>query len=116
MAQGEKGRVVRLTAERLRRLERGMAALEHAQRGTNQRLDESNARLDQAVDVLTRLVRVVAVQNGRVNGNFSRLTGRVDKLTLAITKGRTADAQRVSRLQRRLDGLERRRGRRPAGP
>ena len=41
------GKIIRLTAERLQRLERRMAAVEEAQRGTNARLDETNARLDQ---------------------------------------------------------------------
>src|SRR5262245_28369119 len=64
------GKVVRLTAERLQRLERRMGAVETAIKGTNARLDDTNARLDQtnarldqAVDVLTGLVRVVKAQN-----------------------------------------------------
>ena len=57
-------KIVRLTDERLRRLDRRLAAVEEALRGTN-------ACLDQAVDVLTRLVRVVAAQNDRVNRNGS---------------------------------------------
>ena len=70
VAQGN-DKIVRLTDERLRRLDRRLAAVEEAQRGTTARLDETNARLDQAVDVLTRLVRVVAAQNDRVNRNGS---------------------------------------------
>jgi len=66
------------------------------------------ARLDQAVDVLTRLVRVVAAQNDRVNRNFDRLSARFDRLTRAILKGRTADHRRMSPLERRADALERR--------
>ncbi len=100
MAQGN-GTVVRLTDERLRRLDRRLAAVEEAQQGTN-------ARLDQAVDVLTRLVRVVAVQNDRVNRNFAQLNARFDRLTRAILKGRTADHRRTSSLERRIDALERR--------
>ena len=73
-------KVVRLTAERLRRLEQRMAAIEEAQRGTNTRLDQTNARLDQAIDVLTRLVGVVAAQNDRINRNFSQLNDRIDRL------------------------------------
>ena len=107
VAQGN-GKIVRLTDERLRRLDRRMAAVEEAQRGTNARLDETNARLDQAVDVLTRLVRVVAAQNDRVNQNFAQLTARVDRLTRAILKGRTADHGRMSPLERRLGTLQRR--------
>ncbi len=52
------GKIIRLTAERLLRLDRRMAAVEEAQRGTNARLDQTNVRLDQAIDVLTRLVDV----------------------------------------------------------
>ena len=62
------------------------------------------ARLDQAVDVLTRLVRVVAAQNDRVDRNFDRLNARFDRLTRAILKGRTADHRR----ERRIDALARR--------
>jgi len=40
------GRIARLTAERLRRLERLMAAVEKAQCGTNARLDQTNVRLE----------------------------------------------------------------------
>ena len=101
MAQGN-GNIVRLTDERLRRLERPMAAVEEAQRGTNARLDETNARLEQAVDVLTRLVRVVAAQNDRVNQNFARLNARFDRLTRAILTGRTCDHRRMSKLERRV--------------
>ena len=100
VAQGN-GTVVRLTDERLRRLDRRLAAVEEAQQGTN-------ARLDQAVDVLTRLVRVVAAQNDRVNRNFAQLNARFDRLTRAILKGRTADHRRMSSLERRIDALERR--------
>ena len=74
------GTVVRLTDERLRRLERRMGAMEEAVRGVSTRLDETNARLDQAVDVLTRLVQVVAAQNDRMNRNFERLNGRMSLL------------------------------------
>jgi len=102
------GRLVLLTAERLRRLERRMAAVEEAQRGTN-------ARLDQTIDVLTRLVDVVAAQNDRIDWHFSqlndridRLAGRFDHLAKAIMTGRTADLRRPSTLERRMTALERR--------
>ncbi len=109
------GRVVRLTAERLRRLERRMEKVESAIKGTNTRLDGTNARLettnvrlDQAVDVLTRLVRVVAAQNDRMNRNFEQLGSRLDRLTRTLLTGRTVDIRRLTALERRLATLERR--------
>ena len=92
-----------------------MAAVEEAVRETNARLDQTNARLEQAIDVLTRLVRVVAAQNDRINRNFAQLTTRIDgtnarldRMTRAILKGRTADQRRMTNLERRMDALERR--------
>jgi hypothetical protein len=102
------GRVVRLTDERLRRLERRMAAVEAAQRGQSAVLDETTERLDQAVDVLTRLVRVVAVQNRRLTRSFAQVNARLDRTTRAIMKGRTADQRRMLQLERRVAALERR--------
>jgi hypothetical protein len=99
MASGD-GKVVRLTDERLRRLGRRMEAVEAGIKGTN-------ARLDQAIDVLTRLVRVVAVQNDRVNRNFGQLGIRIDRLARTILAGRTADTRRLTALERRLETLER---------
>jgi len=95
VAGNNKGRIVRLTGERLRRR-------------ANARLDETNVRLDQAVDVLTRLVRVVAAQNERMNRNLDRLNTRFDRLTRAIVVGRTADLKRLAAVERRLDTLEKR--------
>ena len=94
------GKVVRLTDERLRRLGRRMEAVEAGIKGTN-------ARLDQAIDVLTRLVRIVAVQNDRVNRNFGQLGIRIDRLARTILAGRTADTRRLTTLERRLETLER---------
>ena len=94
------GKVVRLTDERLRRLGRRMEAVEAGIKGTN-------ARLDQAIDVLTRLVRVVAVQNDRVNLNFGQLGIRIDRLARTILAGRTSDTRRLTALGRRLETLER---------
>jgi len=94
-------KIVGLTEARLRRFEKRVAALEEGQRGTN-------VRLDQAVDVLTRLVRVVSAQNERMNRNFAQLGARLERLTRAIVKGRTEDSRRVSRAERRLDSAERR--------
>jgi hypothetical protein len=84
----------------------------------------ANPRLEQAIDVLTRLVRVVAAQNermkrnfgvlsGRVeqlNGRVTRGNGRVDQLTKAIMAGRTGDLRRLAQIERRLEALERRLG------
>jgi len=94
------GKVVRLTDARLRRVGRRMEAVESGIKGTN-------ARLDQAIDVLTRLVRVVAVQNDRVNRNFGQLGVRLDRLARSILAGRTADARRLAAVERRLEALER---------
>ena len=95
------GRIVGITDAKLRRVERRIAAIEQEQRGTNE-------RLDQAVDVLTRLVRVVSAQNDRMNRVFARCDARLERLTRAILKGRTDDSRRVSRVERRLDIAERR--------
>lgn len=102
------GRVVRLTDERLRRLERRVTAIEATQRERSALLDGTSARLEQAVDVLTRLVRVVAIQNGRMTRSFAQLTARVDRTTRATVKGRTADQRRLAQLERRVNALERR--------
>jgi hypothetical protein len=115
MAENGDGKTVRLTDERLRRLEKRMAGVEQAQHGTNARLDQTNARLDQAVDVLTRLVRVVAAQNDRMNRSFKALddrlkalSGRLDRFARAIMQGRTADTRRLSQLERHVESPERR--------
>jgi hypothetical protein len=100
------GRIVRLTTERLQRLERRMAAAEEAQRGASARLDATNARLEQAVSLLTRLVRVVAAQNGRMKQQ-GRVGQRIDRLAKAIMKGRTSDLRRLGAAERRLEALER---------
>lgn len=86
--------VVRLSDARLRRLERRLDALEE--------------RLDQATDVLTRLVRIVAVLHRREGGALGGSSGRVERLTRAVTRGRTADLRRLVMLERRLAKLERR--------
>jgi chromosome segregation ATPase len=97
-------RVVRLTTERLRRLERRMEAVEAAIEGTL----APTARLDQAIDVLTRLVRVVAAQNQRVKRSSGHLDLRLDRLSRSILAGRTADTRRLTALERRLETLQRR--------
>jgi hypothetical protein len=84
-------KIVGLRDARLRRMER--------------RLDALEARLEQATDVLTRLVRIVAVLHRRHGGGPE---GRVERLTRAVTRGRTADLRRLTGLERRLAKLERR--------
>ena len=87
-------KVVRLRDARLRRMERRLEAIE--------------ARLEQATDVLTRLVRIVAVLHRRYGGALATPEGRVERLTRAVTRGRTADLRRLVQLERRLAQLERR--------
>jgi len=87
-------KVVRLRDARLRRLER--------------RIDAIEARLEQATDVLTRLVRIVAVLHRRYGGAMTAPAKRVDRLSRAVTQGRTADLRRLVMLERRLAKLERR--------
>ena len=107
---GRDGKPTTLTLERLRRGEREIAVL---RRDTNARLDQTNARLEQVVDVLTRLVGVVAAQGEK----FDRLNERFeDRLTEAILEGRTHDTERVTGLERRVPALEQRlRGTPPPG-
>jgi hypothetical protein len=89
-----KATVVPLRTARLRRLER--------------RLDAVEAHLEQATDVLTRLVRIVAVLHRRYGGTLGAPERRVERLTRAVTRGRTADLRRLVQLERRLATLERR--------
>ncbi|MGH7893930.1 MAG: hypothetical protein ACREQL_04630, partial [Candidatus Binatia bacterium] len=66
------------------------------------------AQLDQATDVLTRLVRVVAVQNRQTRKTLDRLETRIERMYRAIATGRTADLRRMNGLERRIAVLERR--------
>ena len=86
--------VVRLRDAKLRRLEQRTEALE--------------ARVDQAIDVLTRLTRIVAILHHRYSGAMNTPQRRVERLTRAVTRGRTADLRRMTLLERRLVQLERR--------
>jgi len=86
--------VVRLRDAKLRRLEQRTEALE--------------ARVDQAIDVLTRLTRIVAILHHRYSGAMNTPQRRVERLTRAVTQGRTADLRRMTLLERRLVQLERR--------
>ena len=94
-------KVVRLGHGRIARLERRLD-------GAERRVREMNAQLDQATEVLTRLVRVVAVQSRDGRKTLDRIEERVKRLGRAIAKGRTADVRRVTALERRLIALERR--------
>ena len=86
--------VVRLRDAKLRRLEQRTEALE--------------ARVDQAIDVLTRLTRIVAILHHRYSGAMNTPQRRVERLTRAVTQGRTADLRLMTLLERRLVQLERR--------
>lgn len=88
-------KVERLSFARLARVERRLAAIEQ--------------RLDQTDDVLTRLVRIVAILHRRF-GDSSRPSARLDRLSRALTTGRTADIRRLRLLERRLAQIERRLG------
>lgn len=94
------GTVTRLTEARVRRLERRVTAVEVA-------VKDTHVRLEQAIDLLTRLVRVVAVLNDRMKRNLGKLDTRQDRVTQSILAGRTADTKRLTALARRLDTLER---------
>ena len=86
--------VVRMREAKLRRLE--------------QRIDALDARVEMAIDVLTRLTRVVAALHHRYSGAMNTPQRRVERLTRAVTQGRTADLRRLTLLERRLAMLERR--------
>ena len=92
--------VVPLADERLRRLERRLAALEGA---------TGESQLDQAIDVLTRLVRVVAAHHAQTKRGVAQLAARTDRMTRGVATGRTADLGRMAQLERRLAALERQR-------
>jgi BMFP domain-containing protein YqiC len=77
-------------------------------RRLERRLDALEARVDQAVDVLTRLTRIVAILHHRFSGALNTPQRRVERLTRAVTQGRTADLRRMTQLERRLATLERR--------
>ncbi|HXJ32778.1 MAG TPA: hypothetical protein VMS22_01960 [Candidatus Eisenbacteria bacterium] len=93
--------VVKLPQGRMRRLERRLDLVE-------QRVRDLGDQLDQATDVLTRLVRVVAMQNRQTRKTLDRLELRIERMHRAVTTGRTADLRRVNGLERRLAILERR--------
>jgi hypothetical protein len=92
-------KIVTLAQERLRRLERRLDS-------TERRLRDLNSQLDQATEVLTRLVRVVAVQSRQSRRTLDRLDDRFRRLAREITSGRTADVRRLAAQERRLSALE----------
>jgi hypothetical protein len=92
-------RVASLSAERLLRLERRMAALE-------QRLEATVERLEVAVDVAIRVTRLVAVLNANMRTTHRRHRRRMDRLAETVVTGRTADAERLAQLVRRLAALD----------
>jgi response regulator RpfG family c-di-GMP phosphodiesterase len=94
-------KVVKLDHGRIARLERRLDTAER-------RVREMNAQLDQVTEVLTRLVRVVAVQSRDARKTVERIDERVKRLGRAIATGRTADLRRVNGLERRLGVVERR--------
>jgi len=93
--------VVPIGAAQLGRLERRLTTLEAA-------LAARTARLEQAIDVLTRLVRVVAIQHQRTKHGIGQLDSRSAHLTRSVLIGRTADTRRLTAAERRLEALERR--------
>ena len=92
-------RLTFLVQERLGRLERRVRALED-------RLDETAARLEVAVDVTIRVTRLVAVLNTNLRTNHRRHRRRMDRLAETVIAGRTADAERIAQLARRIASLE----------
>ena len=81
------------------RLERRIAALE-------QRLEATAERLEVAVDVAIRVTRLVAVLNSNMRTTHRRHRRRMDRLAETVVTGRTADAERLAQLVKRLGGLD----------
>jgi hypothetical protein len=92
-------RVASLLQERMLRLERRLAALED-------RLEATAARLEVAVDVAIRVTRLVAVLNSNIRTTHRRHRRRMDRLAETVVTGRTADAERLAQLVRRLGALD----------
>jgi hypothetical protein len=92
-------RVASLLQERLLRLERRVAALES-------RLEATAVRLEVAVDVAIRVTRLVAVLNANMRTTHRRHRRRMDRLAESVVTGRTADAERLADLVRRLSALD----------
>ena len=90
---GEK--VTRLVHARVRRLERRADAIER-------RLRDFDDHTEQLEDLLTRLVRIVALQRRRVARDLARIDERLDRMMRALTTGRTSDLRRLAELERRI--------------
>jgi hypothetical protein len=93
--------VVDLTIRRLERLEKAQ--------------NETNDRLGRVEDSLGRVVDVLEVHSRHFERMEEALLGiaeRVDRLTVAIARGRTHDLARLDDHERRLRSLERRNGKR----
>jgi hypothetical protein len=88
----------------VRRLER----LEKAQQETKKRLGRVEDVLGRAVDVLKVHSRHFELMGEALIG----ISERVDRLTIAIARGRTQDLARLDDHERRIRTLERRNGRR----
>lgn len=95
----EDGRVAYLLQQRLLELEGRLATLER-------RLDATAERLEVAVDVAIRVTRLVAVLNANIRSTHRRHRRRMDRLAATVVTGRTADAERLTQLARRLTALE----------
>lgn len=95
-------KVVPLAPQRVRRLERRLDAAER-------RLRDLGAQLDQSTELLTRLVRVVAVHSRQSRRALERLDERLRRIARDVASGRTADVRRVTTLARRLAAVEARR-------
>jgi len=93
--------VVDLTSRRLERLEQ-------AQKETNQRL----GRVEDALDRVVAVLEVHSRHFERMEDALVGISERVDRLTMAIARGRTQDLARLDDHERRLRTLERRNGRR----
>jgi hypothetical protein len=94
-------RIAYLLQERLLLLERRMRALEA-------RIDAMTTRLEQAVDVAIRVTRLVAVLNANMRTTHRSHRRRMDRLAATVVTGRTADAERLAQLARRVAALEQR--------
>jgi hypothetical protein len=95
----EDDRVAYLLQRRLLELEGRLATLER-------RLEATAERLEVAVDVAIRVTRLVAVLNANIRATHRRHRRRMDRLAATVVTGRTADAERLAQLARRLNALE----------
>jgi hypothetical protein len=92
-------RVASLLQARMLRLERRIAA-------HDTRLEATATRLEVAVDVAIRVTRLVAVLNANMRTTHRRHRRRMDRLAESVVTGRTADAERLAELVRKLEALD----------